>query len=311
MSALSNASKSIVVFTATGKQGSSVARTLSDAGYKIIALTRNPDSASAQRLKAKGYQVVKADLNDPQSYKEALEGAYGAFVNTDFWSILPTKNSDLAATQAEETLQGIAALQACKEAGLKHIVYATLDDGTGVSHWQSKADVSKWGLANNVPLTNLVLSFFFDNLSSKNLRIASPNDPHTFIFDLAVAEDVKLWGFSAAQTGLWVKTALENPDSWIGKDLQACTDFISLKEMAAKLSKLSGKNVKSNGVSNEIYESQGFIDKVGKELWDNFSVFYKGTVKRDIKESINNAPGAWDFESWAEQNDKVKEILEF
>lgn len=46
--------------------------------------------------------------------------------------------------------------------------------------------------------------------------------------------------------------------------------------MAAKLSKLSGKNVKSNGVSNETYESQGFIDKVGKELWDNFSVFYKG-----------------------------------
>lgn len=38
---------------------------------------------------------------------------------------------------------------------------------------------------------------------------------------------------------------------------------------------------------------------------------YFSTVKRDIKESINNAPGAWDFESWAEQNDEVKEILEF
>lgn len=36
----SNAAKKIVVFTATGSQGSSVARYLSEAGYKVVALTR-------------------------------------------------------------------------------------------------------------------------------------------------------------------------------------------------------------------------------------------------------------------------------
>lgn len=34
-------------------------------------------------LKAKGYEVAKADNTDPESYKPALQGAYGAFVNTD------------------------------------------------------------------------------------------------------------------------------------------------------------------------------------------------------------------------------------
>lgn len=56
------------------------------------------------------------------------------------WSIFPTKNFDPELTQAEEFKQGTAALQACKEAGLKQIVYSTLDDGTGCVHWQSKAE---------------------------------------------------------------------------------------------------------------------------------------------------------------------------
>lgn len=44
----SNAAKKIVVFTATGSQGSSVARYLSEAGYKVVALTRDTESKSAK-----------------------------------------------------------------------------------------------------------------------------------------------------------------------------------------------------------------------------------------------------------------------
>lgn len=108
-------------------------------------------------LKAKGYEVARADNTDPESYKSALQGAYGAFVNTDcespvtpcllvtltlllVWSIFPTKNYDAKLTQEEEFKQGTAALQACKDAELKQVVYSTLDDGTGCVHWQSKAE---------------------------------------------------------------------------------------------------------------------------------------------------------------------------
>jgi hypothetical protein len=34
-------------------------------------------------LKAKGAELAKADLNDPESYKPALKGADAAFVNAD------------------------------------------------------------------------------------------------------------------------------------------------------------------------------------------------------------------------------------
>jgi uncharacterized protein YbjT (DUF2867 family) len=40
--------KTVVVFTATGEQGGSVARSLLEDGWKVIALTRNFESAAAK-----------------------------------------------------------------------------------------------------------------------------------------------------------------------------------------------------------------------------------------------------------------------
>lgn len=40
--------KTVVVFTATGAQGGSVARYIREAGWTVIGVTRNPDSDSAK-----------------------------------------------------------------------------------------------------------------------------------------------------------------------------------------------------------------------------------------------------------------------
>ena len=57
-------SQLIVVFGATGKQGESVVRALLANGYKVRALTRNPDSTGGKSLQEKGCEVVKVDLDD-------------------------------------------------------------------------------------------------------------------------------------------------------------------------------------------------------------------------------------------------------
>ncbi|KIR28789.1 hypothetical protein I307_03044 [Cryptococcus deuterogattii 99/473] len=307
----SNTDKKIVIFTATGSQGNSVARYLSDAGYKIVALTRDTESKGAKALKAKGYEVARADNTDPESYKPALQGAYGAFVNTDFWSIFPIKNYDAKLAQEEEFKQGTAALQACKDAGLKHVVYSTLDDGTGCVHWQSKAEVSKWAKNNDIPITNLVLTFYYENVVKMNACAGNGKEPNTFILNLPLPDDSLIPGFPVAQTGLWVKTAFDDPKNWIGKDIYACTDVITVKEMAEQLSAVSGKTVKSNGLSVEVFKSEDFQGKIGKELWDNMDLFYRRFLKRDVPESMRLAPGAWNFEAWAKQNDQLKKVLGF
>lgn len=80
------ASKIIAVVGATGNQGSSVVETfLQSPSWTVRAITRDPPSPAAQALASKGCEVVRADLEDPESLEEAFRGAHAIFLNTDFW----------------------------------------------------------------------------------------------------------------------------------------------------------------------------------------------------------------------------------
>ena len=70
--------KLIAVVGATGQQGGGVVRALQARGqFKVRALTRNPDKHPEL-----ADEVVKADLNLPETLKAAFEGAHGVFLVT-------------------------------------------------------------------------------------------------------------------------------------------------------------------------------------------------------------------------------------
>ncbi len=72
-------SRAILVTGATGKQGGALIKTLlaNKAGFPILAVTRDPNSPSAQRLAAKSSSItlVKGDLNDTETLFKAAEEA--------------------------------------------------------------------------------------------------------------------------------------------------------------------------------------------------------------------------------------------
>ena len=81
-------SKLICVIGATGNQGGSVVeRFLLDTNYRVRGITRNPDSPAAQKLAAKGVEIVKADLNDVDSLVSAFQGANAIFSVTNYWFV--------------------------------------------------------------------------------------------------------------------------------------------------------------------------------------------------------------------------------
>jgi uncharacterized protein YbjT (DUF2867 family) len=91
-------SKLFVVFGATGAQGSSIVSTfLSEPGWRVRGVTRNPGSSASQNLAALGVELVKADLDDPASLAPAVDGANAVFAMTDFWEPLrdPANQSKL------------------------------------------------------------------------------------------------------------------------------------------------------------------------------------------------------------------------
>src|SRR6267142_4176374 len=105
--------KHIAVAGATGQQGGAVVRALQAGNqFKVRALTRNP--AKHREL---ADEVIKADLDRPETLEAAFKGAYGVFLVTNAGE----KGTD-------ERKQATAAIRAAKDAGVKHFVWSTLPD---------------------------------------------------------------------------------------------------------------------------------------------------------------------------------------
>src|SRR5687767_1486406 len=107
--------KVIVVFGATGAQGGGLARAIlndSNSEFSVRAVTRNPESDKAKELAKRGAEVVAGNIDDMESIKRALNGAYGAFFVTFFWDHFSAE---------KETNEAKNMAAAAKDAGLKHV----------------------------------------------------------------------------------------------------------------------------------------------------------------------------------------------
>ena len=68
-------SKLVLVTGATGKQGGAVVEALLTRGHQVRALTRNPASPAAFRLREQGVEIAVGDFTDHDSLVRALRGA--------------------------------------------------------------------------------------------------------------------------------------------------------------------------------------------------------------------------------------------
>src|SRR5712672_2825712 len=131
----SNNKKLIAVIGATGQQGGSVLRALqASSQFKVRSLTRNPE-----KHRELADEVVKADLNRPETLQAAFEGAHGVFLVTN--SLEEGSN---------ELKQATAAERAAKDAGVKHFIWSTLPDVEAISggkfnvpHFTGKAKIDR------------------------------------------------------------------------------------------------------------------------------------------------------------------------
>ena len=151
--------KTIAVIGATGSQGKGVVNALiKDGTFKVRAISRNPEN-----YLGKADEVVKADLTNLSTLTDAFKGAYGVFVVTNFWE------------GADEVSQGKIAIQAAKDAGVKHFIWSTLPDVEKISngkfdvpHFTGKSKVDEFiketGFEN---YTFVQPPFYFQNLTGQ------------------------------------------------------------------------------------------------------------------------------------------------
>ena len=257
----------ITVFGATGAQGGGLADALlGDAArrFRIRAVTRRPGSAAAQALAARGAELYAADLDDAASVERAMEGAHGAFCVTNFWE---------HGSAERELVQAAHLAQAAQRAGVRHVVWSTLEDtrrfvepdGTempllqrhyNVPHFDAKGQADQFFIERGVPLTRLLTSFYWDNLIHFGMQPQRGADGRlVFVLPMGTA---RLPGIAAADIGACAAAIFAQGSAATGRRIGIAGEHLSGEQMAQSLARALGEPVRHVAMEPADYARLGF-----------------------------------------------------
>jgi uncharacterized protein YbjT (DUF2867 family) len=256
MAHMENIERLILVCGATGSQGGAVARSLLDRGFRVRALTRDPQKPEAQALADGGAEVVQGDMDDRSSVEEVLEGTYGVLSVQNFWET----------GYDREVQQGETVADAANAAGVEHFVYSSVGSAhrrTGIPHFESKREVEEHVRELGLPYTILRPVFFKQNWEWMREMIlggtlAQPLDPDRPFQHVAV-EDV----------GAFAAIAFENPERWIGREVDLAGDEQTMPEIADTFGRVIGREVSYYQVPWDQFEEQMGEESAVMYRWFN------------------------------------------
>ncbi|MFC8285493.1 NmrA/HSCARG family protein [Streptomyces cyaneofuscatus] len=221
--------KIILVLGGTGNQGGATARELLSRGWSVRALVRDPDKPEAQALKELGAVLVRGDLEDVASLRAATEGVYGIF-SVQALAYEPE-------TLAAEVRHGKAVADVAKEAGVTHFVYSSVggaERGTGIDHFESKAEIERHIKALGLPATILRPVFFMNNL----LHFADAQGER--VMSLPVKPDKPMQFIASDDIGAFAADAFDRPAEFIGREIELAGDEITFPQVAEVYERITG-----------------------------------------------------------------------
>ena len=297
MSTTAGNKKVIAVIGATGQQGGAVARALKAGDqFKVRALSRNPG-----KHRGLGDEVVEADLNRPETFKAAFEGAHGVFLVTNFWE-----------EGTDEVKQATAAIHAAKAAGVKHVIWSTLPDVEAISggkfnvpHFTGKARVDR--IVKEAGFTHhtfVIAPFYYQNVvgalapqkqADGSSGWALPLDPDVRCIHMGDISEI----------GNIVAGAFAHPDqAGSGEYLPLVGDFMSFNEIVETLNR-QGHNFSYKQVPRESFAGSF---PGATEIAETFSYWeahtYLGSDSSDRIALANKIAGrpTTKFAAWARVN---------
>ena len=303
----------ITVFGATGAQGGGLARAiLADPArrFRLRAVTRKPQSPAALALAGAGAQVVAADLDDPASVTRAMQGAHGAFCVTNFWEhFSPEKELQQASNMA----------QAAAVAGVRHVVWSTLEDtrefvapGRGhmpllggkynVPQFDAKGEANAAFTSRRLPTTLLYTSVYWDNLVHFGMQPRRAADGRlAFVLPMEAA---RLPGIAAADIGACAFGIFARGEELVGKSIGIAGEHLTGAQMAEQLALALGEPVSHAALTPAQYAALGFpgADDLANMFQFKRDFERRYCAARSVECARELHPGLRTFAAWLAEN---------
>jgi len=247
-------SKLILVTGATGQQGGAVATALLTKGQKIRVMSRTPEKASA--LAQAGAEVVKGNLTNPSDLQAALRGVHGVFA----------MSTPFEAGMDQEVRQGIMMADAAKQAGIAHYVYTSVGSAhrnTGIPHFETKWKVEQHIRQIGLPATVLRPVWFMENFTTFSKPSAEG------ILMMPMRADKKLAMVALRDIGEFGAVAFMRPNDFLGQAIDLAGDELTMPDVAAHLSKVTGRSIQFQGLPLEQAEAAMGHDLATMFRWFN------------------------------------------
>ncbi|THA50393.1 NmrA/HSCARG family protein [Streptomyces sp. A1136] len=298
----------ITVFGATGAQGGGLVRAILDdpeSGFSVRAVTRDPGSDRARELARLGAEVVRADLDDEATLGPVLEGAYGAYLVTNFWEHMSAER---------EKRQAASLARATGHAGVQHAIWSTLEDtrecvpldddrmptlqgSYKVPHFDAKAEADHFFPEAGAPTTFLRTTFYWENLYSTFAPQRGEDGVLRLVFPMG---DSPLSGIAVDDIGRTALAVFKRGTDLIGATVGIAGEHLPVADIAAALTDVVGEPVRYAPMEPDAFRALGFpaADEIGNMFQYYAECADRFTHARDLAAIRALNPSLQDFATW-------------
>ncbi|KAI2894673.1 hypothetical protein CBS76997_6883 [Aspergillus niger] len=294
----------LLITGATGNQGGAVINALlaQDADVEILAVTRNPQSGTSQKLAGKSPKIklVQGDLDHPS---EIFENAK-KLATRPISGVFSVQNPMAKGQNVDkEEVQGKAFVDESIKQDIRHFVYSSVDRGgdastdnpTNIPHFISKHRIEHhlFEQTKDGAMTWTVLRpvFFFENLVPSFIGKLS-----------ATAWDAYLQGkplqcVAVSDIGVFAAKALLEPQNYKNQCISLAGDDLTFEHMQKLFKAKTGETMPTT------YRVVCYVLMwMVTDLRLMFNWFYSHGYGADIQGLRKIHPGLKNFEAWLEED---------
>ncbi|MCO5995399.1 NmrA/HSCARG family protein [Actinoallomurus rhizosphaericola] len=276
----------ILVLGGTGRQGGATARELLRRGHTVHALVRDPQAPAARALADAGAVLVRGDMEDEASLRAAMRGVRGVFSVQTFRTP--------GGVDAEER-QGKAVADAAAHAGVAHLVYSSVggaERSTGVPHFESKWNIEQHIQKLGLPATVLRPTMFYDVFHDIGPRLVNGE----LVLGLWLRPETAVQVIATRDIGVFAADAFDDPDGWLGRQVEIASDELTGPRMAEAFERVSGIPTR--------YQEQPIerLRAVREDLATMFDWFEREGYRADLPRLRSMRPDLTTLEAWLRDN---------